>query len=196
MVEENIKIDNYNRYLYEKGNMMTGDYFWQEERDIPPGSGFNLFGVEHIIVLMVIAIVIIAFVFLFVKCNPKHRQFLISITAILLPILELLKSGMLISCERMDIGHLPLHLCSMAIYVYPVIAFLRDGKVREALTEISVITLLPAAISAIVFPDWTMYSIINFYSLHAFVWRLLPDAEQEVQSADKMTSLAFLGIII
>ena len=36
---------------------MTGGYFWREERDIPPGSGFELFGMSHIIALALIVAV-------------------------------------------------------------------------------------------------------------------------------------------
>ena len=153
--------------------MRTIDSFWQEERDIPPDSGFDLFGIEHILAMVIIALFIAAVVIWFRKSKDKDRLIIIRVIAALLPILDAWKIVMLIMSDRMDIGHLPLHLCSMAIYIYPVVAYLPEGKLRETLAEISVITLLPAGISAIVFPDWTMYPIMNFYCLHAFVWHAL-----------------------
>ena len=153
--------------------MLGIDSFWQEERDVPPGSGFDLFGIEHILVIIIITLFIATTVIWFKKCKAGERLILIRVIAVTLPVLEVWKIIMLIASDRMDIGHLPIHLCSMSIYIYPVVTFLPEGRVRKTLTEISVITLLPAAISAIVFPDWTMYPILNFYCLHAFVWHSL-----------------------
>lgn len=152
---------------------MNADSFWKEEHDLPSDAGFKLFEFEHIMALIIILFCLILAIILFRKLKAESRIVILRIVAVILPVLELWKIIMLITCNRMSVGHLPLHLCSMTIFVYPVIAFMYEGRLRETLAEISVITLLPAAISALVFPDWNMYPIINFYSLHAFVWHSL-----------------------
>ena len=144
-----------------------------EEHDLPPGCGFKMFGIEHILMLVVIVVLIVAAAFLFRKPSDGGRVIMMRVIAVLLLFLEVVKIVILAASGRMDRGYLPLHLCSMAIFIYPVIAFIPAGRVRDTLAEISVITLLPAAVCACVFPDWTMYPILNFYSLHAFVWHSL-----------------------
>lgn len=152
---------------------MYTNLFWNEERDLPPDSGFSLFGPEHLVTLILILVFLITIIVLFNKTGTQKRVIIFRIIAVVLPVLEMWKIIMLLSCNRMDKGHLPLHLCSMAIYIYPIIIFTNNERVRETLSEISAITLLPAAVSALLFPDWTMYSILNFYCIHAFIWHSL-----------------------
>ena len=147
--------------------------FWLEQRDLPQGSGFRLWGTEHVLAMLLITALIVAGAVLFRRQQERRRERILRVIALLLPALEILKITMLAVSGRMDIGHLPLHLCSMAIYLYPVAALTGRRCVRESLTEIGMITLLPAAVAAILFPDWTMYPVCNFYSLHAFVWHAL-----------------------
>ncbi len=153
--------------------MNKASYFWLEERDILPGNGFTLWGSSHKTVIVVILFFIAVSIIAFERVKGRYKELIMRSLAVLLPLLEVLKIAVLSAHGRMDIGHLPIHLCSIAIYMYPVIAFTRSGIVRETFSEISMITLLPAAVCAIVFPDWSMYPIINFYSLHSFVWHTL-----------------------
>ena len=93
--------------------------------------------------------------------------------AVLLPVLESIKICFLTVSGHMGIGYVPLHLCSMSIFLYPIIAFSGNRSVRAFLFEISFCTLLPAAVSALVFPDWTMYPMISFMNIYAYLWHTL-----------------------
>ena len=150
--------------------MQCNNFFWAEEQDIPAGSGFSLWGKEHLLALAVIALVIVALTVWFGKLKSEKQTVFLRIIAIALPILEVVRIVVLCLDGRMGVGHLPLHLCSLAIYIYPVIAFYPNEKVRGFLAEFSLITLLPASLSALLFPDWTMYPLMNFFSLHSFIW--------------------------
>lgn len=152
--------------------MNKESYFWLEERDIAPGNGFILWGNAHKTTIIIIVLIIIAAMAAFDRAGRK-REMILRTIAVSLPFLEILKICILTVHDRMDLGHLPIHLCSIAIYIYPLIVFTKSEKVRQIFSEISVITLLPAAVCAIVFPDWIMYPIINFYSLHSFTWHTL-----------------------
>ncbi len=147
--------------------------FWLEERDLPEGSGFQLWGGAHTAVMIIAALFLTVSVLLFLRSDERKRKIGLRVVAFLLPVLEAAKIIALTIVGRMGIGHLPLHLCSMAIYLYPVAVLTGNAQIRETLTEIGLITLLPAAVSAVVFPDWTMYPIWNFYSLHSFLWHTL-----------------------
>ncbi|MCR5676118.1 MAG: YwaF family protein [Lachnospiraceae bacterium] len=147
--------------------------FWLEERDLPEGSGFQPWGGEHLAVIAVVVLFLAVSLLLYRRPDEKKKKTVLYVVAFLLPALEVWKILMLTVSGCMGIGHLPLHLCSMAIYLYPVSVMTKTPGVRETLTEIGTVTLLPAALGAILFPDWTMYPILNFYSLHAFVWHTL-----------------------
>lgn len=186
--------------------MDVWDFFWTEESDLPSGSGFPQMGPAHLIFLAVTLLLICLFLLWFKKMTPKGKVVAIRIVALLLPLLEIWKLLLLKRSGHLGIGYLPLHLCSMTIYLYPIIAFLRgpsdknltkqqsssdsesDPELKEsaefksnnsvrglraALSEIAVITLFPAGFAALIFPDWTMYPIWNFYSLHSFIWHAL-----------------------
>ena len=153
--------------------MNKASYFWLEESDIPTGNGFILWGSAHKTVIVVIVLLIAFSLIVYERVNSRYKEVILQSIAVLLPLLEGLKISVLTVHGRMYIGHLPIHLCSIAIYIYPLIVFTRSEIIREIFSEISLITLLPAAVCAIVFPDWTMYPIINFYSLHSFIWHTL-----------------------
>ena len=72
----------------------------------------------------------------------------------------------------MSLAYLPLHLCSFAIFVYLLQAFLPERFLpfRRALGEIGLVLLMPGTICALIFPDWTAYPLWNFMCIHSFVW--------------------------
>ncbi len=151
------------------------EYFWSEENDIPEGLGFSLFGKEHLMFMAVSILLVFLWVFFYKRAGDKRRTFLI-ITALLLPALELWKILFLISVNRFGMGHLPLHFCSMAIYLYPAYAMMQKGRIKEVLGDFCCCVLLPAGLAAVIFPDWTMYPIMSFMSISSFIWHTLQTA--------------------
>ena len=148
-------------------------YFWAEETEIPAGNGYKLLGTEHLAVLASLIVLVAAIICLFRKTSESRRQLIIKTIAAALPLLETFKICFLIRIGHMGVGYLPLHLCSMSIFMYPVIAFSKNRSLREILSEISYCTLLPAAVSALVFPDWTMYPMFSFMNIYAYLWHIL-----------------------
>ena len=72
----------------------------------------------------------------------------------------------------MSLAYLPFHLCSFAIFIYLLQAFLPERFLpfRRALGEIGLVLLMPGTICALIFPDWTAYPLWNFMCIHSFVW--------------------------
>ncbi|MBQ6441508.1 MAG: YwaF family protein [Lachnospiraceae bacterium] len=134
--------------------------------------GFQLFGKEHIAMLTLIAALTASVVVIYAR-HQKLRHGMLLVIAFLLPILETVKILLLIRWGLMGIGYLPLHLCSLAIYLYPVAALLKQGKTRNVIGGFCCIVLLPATIAALLFPDWTMYPIMGVMSLMSFSWHAL-----------------------
>ena len=108
--------------------MNLWDYFWTEESDLPSGSGFPQMGPAHLIFLAVTLFLICLFLMRFKKMTPKHQLTQIRIVALLLPLLEIWKLLLLKRSGHLGIGYLPLHLCSMTIYLYPIIVFLSGSS--------------------------------------------------------------------
>ncbi len=146
------------------------EYFWYVESDLPEGIGFDLFGRSHILTLCIVVAVVAGAAFLY---RRKKRTFFIRCIAFFLPVLETVKILYLIGTGHMNIGYLPLHLCSLSIGLYPLFTVLKPGIMKECIGDFCCIVLLPAGLSALLFPDWTMYPIISFMSLTSFLWHTL-----------------------
>ena len=148
-------------------------YFWAEESEIPSGVGYGLLGPAHLTVLVVLLILITTVAALFYRNPHNARRRMLRCLSTALPIIEAVKICFLISIGHMGRGYLPLHLCSMSIYLYPMIAYTGNDLLRKVLSEISVCTLLPAAVAALIFPDWTMYPMFSFMNIYAYAWHTL-----------------------
>ena len=147
-------------------------YFWLEESDIPDGRGFNLFGPEHAAVLIISMVLICSVSFAYTQNKKWRRRILVTISSIL-PLTELCKTVFLVMVGRYGIGHLPMHLCSLSIIIYPLYTIIKAGRIKDFLKAFSCLVLCPAGVGALLFPDWTMYPIISFMSILSFFWHVL-----------------------
>ncbi len=153
--------------------LSSTNLFWLEETDLPPGSGYDLFGPWHLLSLAAAVSFIAFFSFIYRREQKSQQDIILKAVSVLLVALEVLKTCVLSADRRMGIGHLPLHLCSMSIYIYPIIAFSKNRKIQSFLGEISACTLLPAAVAALLFPDWTMYPVVSFMNLDGYMWHAI-----------------------
>ncbi len=99
--------------------------------------------------------------------------------------LEIFKDLFLVHVGRFGIGYLPLHICSIGIFVF----LLREWgtwrtskeagsrrrplwqRVREAFGEIAFILIMPASFTALIFADWTVYyPVLNFMNIYSYIW--------------------------
>ena len=148
-------------------------YFWTQQEDLPSGIGFPLFGVKHIFALIVCIMGITALCHYARRCSYNKQNKILQTIALLMVVLEGLKDSYLTLIGRMGVGYLPLHLCSISIFVFLLYSFLPRTWFSDYLGEVGLVLLMPGAVTALVFPDWTMYPIVNYMSLHSFVWHSL-----------------------
>lgn len=150
------------------------DYFFCVEDEIPDGTGFGLFSIEHFCVLALIAAVIVLLCYFFSRSDEGRRTLILKVIAIMLAAMEIIKISTLAATGHMSVGYLPLHFCSFAIYTDLIIAFLpRQNKFCAFLGEVDFVALMPGALSALITPDWYFYPLMNFMSIHSFVWHML-----------------------
>lgn len=66
-------------------------------------------------------------------------------------------------------GYLPLHLCSLSVFMILAHVLTDDDRVAEALYGLS----LPSALMALIFPNWMMLPCMNWQSIHSFSIHIL-----------------------
>jgi|GEM_PF-257645 len=107
--------------------------------------------------------------------SKKREDAFLRILSLLILGGNILRDLFLLSVHRMSIAYLPLHLCSLSIFVYLLYAFLpaRHRRLRAFFGEVSAVLCAPGALTALLFPDWSAYPLFSFMSLHSFVWHAL-----------------------
>ena len=148
-------------------------YFWYTYHDLPTGVGFTYFDAKHLTALGLTTAGIFLCCLLYRKMSGKGQVRMQKAVALLTALGELTKDIFLVCIGRMGMEYLPLHLCSLAIAVYLIHAFMPDSRLRSALGEISYCLLLPGSLSALLFPNWTAYPMLTFMNLHSFLWHAL-----------------------
>lgn len=150
---------------------MQMDYFWKQQDDLPAGIGYGLFSIEHIIsIVVVLALVVLAAILINHSSEDKKERINKTIPVAML-ILEVFKDLYLLRVGHFGIGYLPLHICSIGIFVFLVSEYAPFAKIKEIFGEIAYILIMPASLCALMFPDWAdLYPVWNFMNLYSYLW--------------------------
>ena len=140
------------------------DNFLDTSETIPEGLGFYQFGIIHLSWLVATLLIVIVSVCFYRKMKIRNQRiFLISI-ALLLLVVELFKLTVLFVGNRFEWDYLPLHLCSMNIFIVLSHAW-RPTKFKA---EFLYAVCLPGAVAALLFPGWPSLPLVNFFHIHSF----------------------------
>lgn len=162
-------------------------YFWLEGEDLPAGIGFGHFTPLHFLQLFLCFLLCLVLCITFCRCSFRGQTRYLRILALAMLAGNLARDCFLFAIGRMSLAFLPLHLCSFSIFVYLLHAFLPErqdpaagaviqSRFRELLGETGFVLLLPGTVSALLFPDWTDYPVLNFMNLHSFLWHTVLSA--------------------
>ncbi|MCR5740477.1 MAG: YwaF family protein [Lachnospiraceae bacterium] len=147
------------------------EYFWKQQNDIPYGSGYPLFGKEHIISTSVTLVAVVLIVLFYLKLDKKKQTMILKVIPLFMVFLEAFKDLFLVLINRFGLWYLPLHVCSIGIFVFLLREFLPWKKAKEIFGEVAVILIMPGSLAALIFPDWTVYyPVANFINLHSYLW--------------------------
>ncbi len=147
------------------------EYFWMQQDDIPSGMGYPLFGITHLFSVGVTFALVFLFILVFIKVSSSRREKILRVIPPLMLALEIAKDLFLVYLGRFGVGYLPLHMCGMGIFVFLFIRFLPRKKVREFFGEVACVLILPSAVAALFFADWTpYYPVLNFMNLYSYLW--------------------------
>lgn len=144
-------------------------YFLDTTETIPANLGFSHFDMTHIAWLIAFAVIVIANCILYRKLTDFGKGIWKKTVAILVVLDEVFKVVMLIIGGRYLPGYLPLHLCSINIFLIAVHAW----KPCKILGGYLYTVGIPGALAAMLFPTWTALPVGNFMHLHSFTVHIL-----------------------
>lgn len=144
-------------------------YFIDTTETIPDGLGFTHWGGLHLVWLLVFVGITVCSCLQYRKLTSHGRSIWKKTVAVLLLLDELFKTVMLIIGGRYLPSYLPLHLCSINIFLITVHAW----KPSKILGGYLYTVAIPGALAALLFPTWTSLPITNFMHLHSFTVHIL-----------------------
>lgn len=139
------------------------EYFLETSDTISEELGFSLFGTIHLNWLVIAAVLITANCLLYRKLKPEGRVRWNKTVALLIIGNELFKHTMLIIGGNFLPDYLPLHLCSINIFLIAIHAW----RPTVMLSNFLYTVCIPGAIAALLFPSWTKLPVANFMHLHS-----------------------------
>ena len=171
---------------------------------IKDGAGFSLFGTTHLIWICAFIIAAISLSLIYRNLSPKARNVMRITVACLILLDEVWKWVFLFIGNRYEHSYLPLHLCSINVFLVAFHIFKQPKVVNNFLYAICV----PAGIIALLTPSWTALPPANFMHIHSFTIHILlavyplmlvagGDIKPEVKMAPKcLLLLLCMGVIV
>lgn len=144
-------------------------YFLDTVGTIESGVGFSHFGSMHILWLVFFLIATVLCCIWYKSMGIGGRDRWKKAVAILLIADEIFKDVMLIIGGRFEAGYLPLHLCSINIFLIAIHAWRPSKILGGYLYTVGI----PGALAALLFPTWTGLPFLNFMHLHSFTVHIL-----------------------
>ena len=146
------------------------ELFFTYEDNLPPGTGYVLFGKEHICILIFSLILTCGCVYLYDKKDTVFKEHMRKSVAAALVVLVALRQ-VYVCCVGADIVYdLPLHLCSIAgivCFIYEYIYSMIPEAIKSVLEQALFALCLPGAVLAIVFSDGIMYPVFHFVTIES-----------------------------
>lgn len=143
--------------------------FWETVDTIAPGLGFSHFGPFHLAVLFGFLTLAVLLCRIYRRLDARQRRRFRRILALLLIADELFKDFGLLHGGNFSLAYLPLHLCSINIFL---IAF-HAWRPSRLLDNFLYFFCLPGACAALLFPTWASLPPWNFMVIHSFSVHML-----------------------
>lgn len=145
------------------------DLFFVFDKDLPPGVGIRAFGPEHLAWIAASALVIFLLCFAARRASGRGFRALQWIVCALVLACEANRQLCLLSAGVWGVYTLPLHLCSMSVFLV-LYHCVRGGALAG---ELLWCLTMPGAVCALLFPDWLYYPARNLLSLGTFLGHMM-----------------------
>ena len=143
--------------------------FFTNKFNIEEGLGMGAYSLGHILYLAALILIILVLGSYYRRATEEGRKRVRYTLAILALIDEAIKYIVPLATDAWSWSFLPLHLCSLSIFITAIHAFTNSSKVAEVLYAIS----LPTALMALIFPNWMMLPCWNYESIHSFTVHMI-----------------------
>ncbi|MDO5549513.1 MAG: YwaF family protein [Eubacteriales bacterium] len=174
--------------------------FFLFQTELPPDVGFRLFGRFHLALLLLLGLLSCCTRYARAWSSSTQTAFSHTLTGIM-ALSELVRLSVLAVTGNLTVSVLPLHLCSLAVWLCVIYARCPIGWIGQTLYTLC----LPGALSALLFPDWTFYPPWNYFCLHGFfihaatvLWVLVQLQTGRIRPTWKAVyqPIAFLGALV
>ena len=146
------------------------ELFFTYANNLPPGSGYVLFGKEHICILIVSLFLIVGCICLYDKGTVAFKGRMRKCVAAALVVLIALRQAYVCLVGANIVYDLPLHLCSIAgivCFIYEYTGSVIPERIKSVLEQALFALCLPGAVLAIAFSDGTMYPVVHFVTIES-----------------------------
>lgn len=148
--------------------------FFAYKDNLAAGSGYELYSAEHIIWILAtfgFVFAMVAAIYFARGClNGRQRQGrILAILAVLALSLEIGKDIIAVRSGADIDKILPLHLCSLSMFVNPLFLIFCDTKAGKFFASISVSLLLPGEIIGVLCPNWNNYPAFSYINAVGFL---------------------------
>lgn len=172
-----------------------------------------VFGSKHLIGLLAVVLLNVGLAIVFSRRVREEKTFVLLFT-ITFYVLEVVKIGyLLVRDGNFPMNHIPLHLCSMPLYAYPVWLFAKDGSLlKQAARATAFGTVLIAAITALVMPvniigDLDNWALVqdNFLPILSFLfhglmvfsgWYIVKAGFLTISRTTTLQAIAFTSVLM
>ena len=145
------------------------EHFWKTVEVIPEGIGFAHYGTLHLCWLAAFVAVAVLNCILYRRLNERGRKIWRIVVASLLVLDEIYKQIPLFVNGLFTLEYLPLHLCSINIFVIVFHALKPTKYVGNYLYTVCI----PGAMAALLFPTWNALPGANYMLIHSFTVHIL-----------------------
>lgn len=145
------------------------EHFLDTAETIGEGYGFPYYSLEHLLWLGLFLILTALCCLDYRRRDARSRKCWCRTMAALLLADELFKLTMLLLGGNFLAKYLPLHLCSINIFLIAFHAW-RPSKI---LGNFLYLVCIPGAVAAMLFPTWAMLPRLNFMYIHSFTIHIL-----------------------
>ena len=178
--------------------------FLDTAETIKDGAGFALFDRTHLMWFAAFIILAIVLPLIYRRLSLKARNIMRIVVASLIILDEIYKWVFLFIGNRYEHSYLPLHLCSINVFLVALHIFKQPKVVNNFLYAFCI----PAGIIALLTPSWTALPAANFMHIHSFTIHILlalyplmlvagGDIKPELKMAPKcLLLLLCMGVVV
>ena len=143
--------------------------FFTYRNALPDNAGFSLYSATHLLFLVGITIFIVAVTLIYKKSDEKKQNVFRITIACAIVLLEVIKDLIAVITGVFSWEFLPLHLCGLSIIMITIHTIKPNKFTAEFIFSLSI----PGAVMALLFADWVVYPVWNFFCLQSFSIHML-----------------------